>query len=362
MRAANPLHNKLLAIVVLSTCIGLIGGGLAAWAIYARFGPVERVETPPINVSGNTGGGLSVAAIAQQAQSSVVEIAIHKVQPQSLLNDAADFVDGFVVSSDGLIITSIHALRGATALTVATSDGRVFQATIARSDPSHGITLLRAAKAQGLTPLAFATQEPRPGDLSVVVAHTPFTPMTLSTGVVSSTGRTLTLNDGEPVLSDVMTVDATPDPREDGAPMLSGAGNVAGVVVDTGGAAPGVVALSGKAASDLVQQVTGGGAAAAAPTLGVASIVIDAATAAASGVPAGALVRSVDPGGPAAQAGIAAGDVVTAVDGVTIDFTHPFDAVALGLTPSQQVSVTLWRSGSTQTVPLTVGAAGSTSG
>ncbi len=351
-------RSQLLAAVVLSACIGLLGGALAAWGIYARFGPVERVITQVPSSGPAGGGGLSVAAVAQQAEASIVEIGTRPLGASALLSGAAGVVDGFVVSADGLVVTTVHAIHGATALTIATNDGHAFPATIVRADQAHGVVVLRAQNAQGLTPLTFAGDEPRPGDVAIAVAHAPFTAFTLSTGVVGSTGRTLTLSDGEPVLSDVTSVDATPDPREDGAPLLSGGGDVTGVVVDAGGAAPGVVALSGRAAAALVAAVTGSGGSVATPTLGADALVLDPATAAVAGVPAGALVRSVDPGGPSALAGLAAGDVVTAVDGVAIDAGHPFDAVALGLTPDQQVSVAYWRAGASSSVIISVTAAG----
>ena len=114
--------------------------------------------------------------------------------------------------------------------------------------------------AKSLTPLAFATVVPRVGDLAIAVAHSPFSAVTLSTGTISSVGITATLADGEPVLRGALTVDATPDPRQDGAPLLNGNGDVIGVVVDAAGAAPGVVALSLSAASGLVATANGGGA------------------------------------------------------------------------------------------------------
>ena len=80
--------------------------------------------------------------------------------------------------------------------------------------------------------------------------------MTLATGTVSSVGITISLPDTEPILHDVLTVDATPDPRQDGAPLLDGNGNVIGVVVNAGNAAPGVVALSMTSAASLVVAAT----------------------------------------------------------------------------------------------------------
>ena len=143
-------------------------------------------------------------------------------------------VDGFVVSASGLVITSIHAIQGAATLQIATSDGHSYPATIVRADPTHGVVLLQAVGAQDLTPLTFASVTPRVGDLAIAVAHAPFSPVTLSTGTVSSVGITVTLGDTDPPLIDVLTVDATPDPRQDGAPLLDGNGNVIGVVVDAG--------------------------------------------------------------------------------------------------------------------------------
>lgn len=346
-------------MVVLSACVGLIGGSLAAWGIYARFGPVERVVTQlaPAPGGASGGGATSVTAIAQQAASSVVEIATRPLDPQALLSGGAGLVDGFAVSSDGLIVTSVHAIHGATALRVATPDGHAYDATVVAADAPHGIVLLRAAGNPRLTPLAFAGQAAAPGDSAIAVARLPFAGVALSAGTVSSTGRQLTLGDGEPPLKNVLMVDATPDPGHDGAPLLSGAGLVIGVVVDAGAAARAVTALSGAAAAALVHQATSGPLTAS-PTFGVTDyVLLDAPTAAAAGLPAGALIRGLDAGGPMAAAGVRVGDVVTSVNGTVVDAAHPLDAVALGLTPTQQVTVTAFSNGASRTLTIVVGPA-----
>jgi S1-C subfamily serine protease len=358
MTTAARRRERLIAVIVLSAVIGLVGGGLAAWAIYARFGPVERVtQQNIIGGSGGTSGTLTAGSIAQAKSVSVVEVVTKPVTAASLLAGQTGIVDGFVVSANGLVVSSIHAIENAATLRIATADGHSYPATIVRADPTHGVVLLQAVGAQGLTPLNFATVTPRVGDLAIAVAHSPFSPVTLSTGAVSSVGITVTLSDTEPPLRDALTVDATPDPSEDGAPLLDGNGNVIGVVVDAANSAPGVVALSMTSAATLTAAATNGGGNAPVPALGVQSQVVDPATAAAAGVPVGALILSVTTGGPGAAAGLLPGDVVTAVGSTPLDATHPFDPTVLGLAPGQQVTISVYRDGASRTLQLTVGSA-----
>jgi len=128
--------TRLLAAVVLSACVGVIGGGLGAWGVYSHFGPVERVITQT-----STGGGaVSVGDIATAVLPSLVTISTQAVTPGDLATGSATgLTEGFAVSSDGLIVTSAHAVRGATRLRVAAADGKGYDATIAASDIVDGI-------------------------------------------------------------------------------------------------------------------------------------------------------------------------------------------------------------------------------
>ena len=217
------------------------------------------------------------------------------------------------------------------------------------------MVLLQAVGAQNLTPLTFATVTPRVGDLAIAVAHTPFSPVTLSTGTISSVGVTITLTDNEPVLRDVLTVDATPDSRQDGAPLLNGNGDVIGVVVDAGGAAPGVVALSMSAASELVAAATGSGGSAAVPNLGADSEVIDPGDgggrrSAGRGAHSLGCGRRAGCGGGADRRGRGHGR------GQHIDRRHPsLRPHHPRAGPDQQVALTVYRDGTTRSLELLVG-------
>ncbi len=352
----------LLPAIVLAACLGLIGGAAAAWGIYQHYGPVERVVTqvPAAQNGGPQGAQASVGAIATAAAPSVVKVLTQPVTAADLQGQPRGFAVGFVASSDGLVVTSAHALEGATQLRIALPDGHVDNAVVAGADVAHGIAVLRAVGASNLAALSFATAAARPGDLTAAVGAPPFGGVSVSAGTVSSVGRSLSIPAGGSTAAaaevlDAMTVDATADPQDDGAPLLDAAGQVVGVVVVVPGdpALPGLVALSGRDAAALVDRLSHGGTSQR-PTFGVVAVLLDPGTAAAAGLPPGALVRSVVPAGPADKSGLLRGDVVTAVNGTAIDATHPLDPAALGLESGQTVLLSVTRAGQQLQVSLTV--------
>lgn len=351
-------RRALLAAVVLSASLGLVGGAAAGWAIYQHYGPSQRIITQvPANSGGTDGSSAaSVGSIAGTAEASVVKVVTRPVRPEDLLSSPSQFAVGFVATSDGLIVTSAHALEGATQLRVAMSDGHVYDAVVAGADVAHGIAVLRAVGASDLSALGFATTAARPGDLAVAVGAPPFGGVSVISGTVSSVGRSLSIPAGSTSseVLDAMTVDATPDPQDDGGPLLDAGGQVVGVVVAASDPAlTGVVALSGRDAAALIDRLSHGGSSLR-PTFGVAAVLLDAATGAAAGLPPGALIQSVLPGGPADKAGLLRGDVITAINGVGIDADHPLDPAALGLQTGQDVTVSVTRGKQQLTVSLTI--------
>ncbi|HEV3123579.1 MAG TPA: S1C family serine protease [Candidatus Dormibacteraeota bacterium] len=358
MSGAAARRPPLLAAVVLSACVGLLGGASAAWALYERLGPAREIVSTPAQ-SGTAGSAGTFGDVAAKAAPSIVKIVTQPQSPTDLVQGPRGFAVGFVASADGLVVTSAHALTGATQLRLAFNDGHIVDASVADSDPGHGLVVLRPADSRGLTPLTFADFEAhptRPGDLAIVVGSPPLATVSVSTGTVRSVGRNVVMSTGPTVVvDDVLTVDATADPADDGAPLLDGAGQVIGVVVASPSAGPpGLLTLSGRAAAGMVNRLSHGGTSRSSG-FGVDAVPIDAATAAAAGTRPGALIRSVLPGGPADAAGLVAGDVVIRVQGTAVDADHPLDPVVLGLASGQRVTLSVVRGNSDFNVDLTLG-------
>jgi len=350
---------RMLAGVVLAALIGVFGGGAAAWVIYQHYGPVQRVIE---QINGSPGNQTAtVGQLAQSKAASVVTIATQPGTPASVAAGTADLVDGVVVSADGLILTSAHAVEGASQLRVGLPDGRAFDAVPVPDgiDATHGLVLLRITGVSGLTPIPLASTVPAAGDQAIVLSRPASGGLSVGVGTVRAVGVTVMTDSatGQTVL-DATSIDATAEPGADGAPVIDSAGDLIGIAVSITQASspPGVTALSLSAAIALVA-IAEGGTAQPQGTFGMDVTYLDPAVAAAFGLTAGAIINSIQAGGPAAQAGLQVGDIVTSVNGISIDSSHPLNLTTLGLAPGDTAEVTLVRGGATETIAVSVGAA-----
>jgi 2-alkenal reductase len=185
---------------------------------------------------------------------------------------------------------------------------------------------------------------------------------TVTVGVVSATGRTLSTQEGYQ-LEDLIQTDAAINHGNSGGPLVNLAGQVIGIntlVVRGGGNSPdqaeglgfAIAANTVRAVSD--QLIARGYV--SRPYLGITWALVTPEIAQANGLPAqwGVYVRSVGEGSPAALAGIRAGDIITQMDSTPLDGEHPFINTLLRYSPGQEVQVTLVRGAQTLTVKVTL--------
>jgi serine protease Do len=251
---------------------------------------------------------------------------------------------GFIISSDGLILTNAHVVRDAQEVTVKLADRRELTAKVLGADPATDIAVLRV-KAGGLPTVKFGDAKSLQVGDYVLAIGAPFGfDQSATAGIVSAKGRSLP---GDAYVPFIQT-DAAVNPGNSGGPLFDAAGNVVGInaqiYTQTGGyqglsfAIPIDVALHAK------DQIVATGHASHA-RLGVMVQDVNQSLAESFGLerPDGALVSSVDPDGPAAAAGLKPGDVITQVDGAPIERAGDLSNRIGMSAPGTRVTLKVWR-------------------
>lgn len=241
---------------------------------------------------------------------------------------------GFLVSSDGYIVTNKHVIAAEDAeYTVFTNDGKKHEAKVIARDPVNDLAILKI-EGSDFPHLAFADSDAIKVGQSVIAIGNALAEFrnTVSVGVVSGLSRSITAGDGRgssELLEGVIQTDAAINPGNSGGPLLNLSGDVIGVNVAVAQGSENIgFALPGKLAKSVVESVQKNGKIVR-PFLGVRYIPINEAVKEKNNltVDYGALVArgeardelAVTPGSPADKAGIFENDIILEVDGVRLD-------------------------------------------
>ena len=252
---------------------------------------------------------------------------------------------GFVISADGYIVTNNHVVADATKVTVVFDDGTEKVAEIVGTDERTDLAVL---KIEG-TDLPFVTLEDTPsrvGDWVVAVGNPFGLGGTVTVGVISGSGR----NIGGSNYGDFLQIDAAVNTGNSGGPAFNTKGEVVGVntaIYSPNGGNVGIAfAIPASTVKQIVTQLIDSGSV----TRGYLGVSIqDVTRDIADGVgladAKGAIVRDAAPDGPAGPAGVKSGDIITAVDGDSIDDAIDLSRTIAGKAPDSTVELTIWRDG-----------------
>lgn len=263
---------------------------------------------------------------------------------------------GFIVQSDGVILTNAHVVRGAQEVVVKLTDRREFRAKVIGTDPKTDIAVLKIdAKDLPTVTLAPAGQTPQVGEWVLAIGSPFGFENTVTAGVISATGRSLHDESAVPFIQ----TDVAVNPGNSGGPLFNTRGEVVGINSQIYSRSGGYQGLSFAIPIDVAQHIerqilTSGKVRHA--RLGVAVQEVNQTLAESFKLPkpAGALVANVDPNSPAAKAGIEAGDVVLAVNGTPIVGSADLPALVGLALPGDKVALQLWRQGAERTVHATL--------
>ena len=267
---------------------------------------------------------------------------------------------GFIIGSDGLILTNAHVVKEAKDVIVKLQDRREYTAKVLGVDTATDIAVLKI-DAKGLPTVRFGQPAKlMVGDYVLAIGAPYGLDQTATSGIISAKGRSLPSEGGENFVPFLQT-DAAVNPGNSGGPLFDAAGNVIGINSQiysrTGGFQGVSFAIPIDVALTIKDQIVSTGHATHA-RLGVSIQSLNQDLAESFGLqrPDGALVQTVAPNSAAAKAGLKSGDVITKVNGDAIQEPGQLSS-RIGLSrPGEKVTLEVWRDNKLETVVATLGA------
>jgi serine protease Do len=259
---------------------------------------------------------------------------------------------GFIVTADGYVLTNAHVVADASEVTVKLTDRREFVAKVIGVDKRSDVALIKIA-ASGLPTVHFGdSSRLRPGQWVVAIGSPFGFENSVTAGVVSATARPLDEN-----YVPFIQTDAAVNPGNSGGPLFNVDGQVVGMNAQIYSRTGGYMGMSFAIPIDLAMNVehqllTKGKVSRSRIGVAVQEVDQKLATSFGLGRPHGALISTVDPKGPGEHAGLKPGDVITSVNGHTIDHSFDLPTIIADIPPGNEAHIGIWHDHKPATVDV----------
>lgn len=390
-------HSTLWKKATTSLSLVLLGGGIALGSNYLLDSPksvAQNIDSQPVaQKSSNSELEPTAIAIPQNYVSDVVK----KVGPSVVRIDASRTVatnvpamfndpffrrffgsqmpnipneqiqrglgSGFIVSSDGLILTNAHVVDGSDNVKVTLKDGRTFAGKVMGTDRLTDLAVIKI-EAQNLPAVTFADSDLlQPGEWAIAIGNPLGLDNTVTTGIVSATGRSgAQVGVADKRVSFIQT-DAAINPGNSGGPLLNAKGEVIGVNTAIIQNAQGIgFAIPVNTARNIAEQLIADGKVDH-PYLGIqmAGITpelkqqLKSELNLAVNADQGVLIVDVVPNSPADASGLQSGDVIQKIEGKTITQADEVQQAVEETTAGDQLALNILRDGQSQKLDVEVG-------
>ncbi len=268
---------------------------------------------------------------------------------------------GFIISSDGYVLTNNHVVAGADKVTVRLQDRRTLTAKVVGTDPTYDIALLKLEASAALPTLSIGDSRTlKPGQWVLAIGSPFGFDYTVTQGIVSAVGRSLGARDQ--AYTSFIQTDVPINRGNSGGPLFNMQGQVVGInsqiLSNTGDYAGVSFAIPIDVAMNAVQQLkTKGYVSRGMLGVTVQAVTDDIAKAFKLESGVGAAVVDITPGSGAAKAGLRAGDIILQYDGRDVNQSADLPPMVGMSKPGSTVPVKLLRNGKPMTVQVTVGEA-----
>ncbi|MCJ2164609.1 MULTISPECIES: Do family serine endopeptidase [unclassified Pseudodesulfovibrio] len=272
-------------------------------------------------------------------------------QPRKQLGQGS----GFVISSDGLIVTNNHVINGADKVSVRFQDDkREYVAEVVGADRETDLAVIKIKADHSLATLTLGDSDAIQVGEWVLAIGNPFgLDNTVTAGIISAKHRII----GAGPFDNFLQTDASINPGNSGGPLLNMRGEVIGINTAINAAAENIgFAIPSTQASKIISQLKAGKSVQRG-WLGVTIQQVTETQAKALGLaePAGALVASVGKDAPADKGGVKQGDVILEVNGQKVEDNNDLLKKIAGLAPGDKVRLGLWSNGKVVTKTVTLG-------
>jgi len=344
-----------------------VGTGLGLLAASDRF--VRTTDGGGDRALALSGELLDVRGVLAAVRPGVVSINVEgtTVDEAGNIRQGQGAGSGMVLEPDGLVLTNAHVIADATSISVTLADGSRRPADLVGSLPQDDVALVQIRDGGTFEVVELGSSaDAEVGDDVVAVGNalnlgeSP----TVTTGILSATGRTVGAENGV-TLDQLLQTDAAINPGNSGGPLVDASGRVIGVNTAIAGGAENIgFALSIDAVRPLIDDLKAGGgqvrgrAALGVSTLDIEGVASDVLERLGIDRQDGAFVVTVLPSGGADVAGIEEGDVIVAVGGMRLADAAALTAAIADLKPGQDVEITVEREGEERTVSATLGSRG----
>ena len=361
----------------------LLAGAFIIWTTLPHWPARESAPAPKpdpfwteAQSSGLTQEELSNIEIYNQAARATVHITstvlirnwFFEVYPRS------ETGSGFLVDTEGRILTNHHVIKGSAQITVTLLDDEAsYAAEVLAFDEANDLALIQIEPDKEMSHLTLGDSDSLKVGQKVLAIGNPFgLEGTLTTGVISSLGRTI--RDQDSLLEDMIQTDAAINPGNSGGPLLDSSGNVIGVntaIYGKGGNIGIGFAMPISRAQPLLKYVLSDGSSRPAKPIGIESVYLTRRFSNALDLPdqAAYLIVTLDPGSAAAEAGLRGadrevrvgnyrvpwgGDTIIAVDGRTVTHRRVLSQALSLKAGDDTVRLTIIREGREMDVTVTL--------
>jgi putative serine protease PepD len=320
---------------------GALGGYLVADSNTSNASVTNALDQPPAEQTSSSAPAGSVEAVAQKVSPTVVQLQVEGGQ-------AAGEGSGFIISSDGLIVTNNHVVEVAAdngKITAVFADGSQAPAKIIGRDPTSDVAVVKAEGKTGLPTVDLGSSEALKVGEGVVAIGSPFELSgTVTSGIVSSLHRPTRAGgeDGsQATVMDAIQTDAAINPGNSGGPLVNMQGQVIGInsaiysPQSSGNSQGGSVGIGFAIPIDQARRTADEIVKTGKATQTVLGVSVR------DNQDGGALIVDVTGGGAGEQAGLKSGDVVTKLDDRRIDTSDALVAAVRSHKPGDKVRLEL---------------------